>query len=394
MTFIEILIIALSLLAALLIAWYLGCRWGTRHQKLDNTPLSKNSYFRGLNFLINEEPDESIDTFISSLEVTAETLETHLALGALMRRRGEVERAIRIHQNLLSHPRLSRDQLYQVQLELARDFMQAGLLDRAERLMLDLAEMSDKYRKAALQHLLEVYRDEQEWQKAISVADKLWPRRLIFSAGSGGLERGHFCCELAEQALRHGDPLEARQQLKQALKFDKNSVRASLLLAGLDVQQGSYNDALKRLGKIPNQDVTLLPEAVALICEAYQKQAREPELLEYLTWLYKLYPSHSLMMALAKRIFQDKGQSEAVVFLQQQLDKSSALSALLQLLIWERPSEGERRDSSVLMITALQRLLSERSNYRCQNCGFAVQKMHWLCPTCKQWGVVKPVKDS
>ncbi|MCV6603852.1 MAG: lipopolysaccharide assembly protein LapB [Porticoccaceae bacterium] len=388
MTALEIAIALLAACAALLLAWHLGTHWGLRKGQSSTEPLSKDSYFRGLNFLLNEEPDESIDTFIHSLEVNDQTLETHLALGALMRRRGEVERAIRIHQNLLSHPRLSR-QLYQVQLELARDFMQAGLLDRAERLMLDLVEMSDRYRQPALEHLLEIYRDEQEWQKAIGVANKLWPRRL-FSSGGGSVERGHFCCELAQQALRHGDPVQARQHLRQALKYDKYSVRASLLLAQLDVEQGDCVSALKRLEKIPAQDHELLPEAVDAICKAYSEQGREGDLVDYLSDLFRQHPSSKLLISLAEQLKSTKGNESAITFLRQQLDKQARLPALLQLMHWERPEQGERRDSSLLAVTAIQQLLAEKHNYRCRSCGFSAQEMHWLCPTCKEWGSVKP----
>ena len=394
MELLSTLITVLLSLAMLLAAWYAGTRWGARNQQPDSPALSQHSYFRGLNFLINEEPDESIDAFIHSLEVNPETLETHLALGALMRRRGEVERAIRIHQNLLSHPRLSRNQLYQVQLELARDFMQAGLLDRAERLMLDVAEMSDQYRKQALGHLLEIYRDEQEWQKAIGVAGKLWPRRFLFQSGPGVLEQGHFCCELAEQALNHGDPLEARRRLRQALKFDKNSVRASLLLGRLDVRQGNYQSALKRLDRIPLQDAAYLPEAVESICTAYRELGREAELVPYLSKLYGEYPGDDLLLALVDKISSVDGKPEAVVFLQQQLDKALSPRGVLKLLELEYAREGERRNSTALLKSAFRQLLNGRAQYRCDSCGFAGRQLHWLCPTCKQWGVVKPVKGG
>ncbi|MGS2724571.1 lipopolysaccharide assembly protein LapB [Porticoccus sp. GXU_MW_L64] len=390
MGLVETAIVVLAACAALLTAWYLGTLRGARKQQSSNVPLSKDSYFRGLNFLLNEEPDESIDTFIHSLEVNSDTLETHMALGALMRRRGEVERAIRIHQNLLSHPRLNREQLYQVQLELARDFMQAGLLDRAERLMLDLAEMSDRYRQPALEHLLEIYRDEQEWQKALAVADRLWPRRRLFSSSGGNVERGHFCCELAQQALKHGDPAQARQHLRQGLKYDKNSVRASLLLAQLDIEQGNAVSALKRLERIPAQDPELLPEAVDVICRAHHEQGREKELVAHLKELFRQYPADKLLLALAEQLKSVEGDEKAVAFLRQQLDKKTSLPALLQLMYWERPEQGERRDSALLSMTAIQQQLAERHNYRCRSCGFSTQQMHWLCPTCKKWGTVKP----
>ncbi|HUH39106.1 MAG TPA: lipopolysaccharide assembly protein LapB, partial [Spongiibacteraceae bacterium] len=165
--------------------------------------------YRGLTFLLTEQSDAAIDAFVESLEVNADTLETHLALGSLMRKRGEVERAIRIHQNLLARPSLGETQLQQAHLELARDFISAGILGRAEKLLLDLAEQSSELQDTALRHLLDIYQQERGWLKALDTARRLRPRRSLFGAARRDrlldLQQSHYCCELADQALQRRD---------------------------------------------------------------------------------------------------------------------------------------------------------------------------------------------
>mgnify|MGYP001585737903 FL=1 len=198
----ELLVFGL-LFAAVAIGWILGRR--SAEPELPVTDLS-SQYYRGLNYLLDGRPDGAVDSFISALEVNSETLETHIALGNLLRKRGEVDRAIRVHQNLLARPSLPRDQVHQAHLELARDYISAGLLDRAERLLLDLQEESPAQRRACQRYLLEIYQSERDWQLAIDVARELLPRKsLLWTGAAPEREPGqpvdvalsHFQCELA-----------------------------------------------------------------------------------------------------------------------------------------------------------------------------------------------------
>ncbi len=150
------------LFAAIAIGWFLGRR---SHRQTQATPDLPSQYYKGLNYLLDGRPDGAIDAFISALEVNSETLETHIALGNLLRKKGEVERAIRIHQNLLARPSLPKAQIHQAHLELARDYISAGLLDRAERLLLDLVDESPQQLRASLRHLMDIYQSEREWQQ-------------------------------------------------------------------------------------------------------------------------------------------------------------------------------------------------------------------------------------
>lgn len=392
MDLMSLIILALLVLAALIAAWCSGAWWAKRKVGLEQPDSNTQSYFRGINFLLNEEPDESVDVFINSLEVNAQTLDTHLAFGNLMRRRGEVDRAIRIHQNLLSRPSLSKEQVHQAQLELARDFMVAGLLDRAERLMLDLVEMSERFRQPALKYLIEIYREEHEWEKAIRAAGQLAPRRLLFGGSKLCPEQAHFCCELAEQALSKGEYLEVRRQLKAALKYDKNSVRASLLWGRLEVRQGNYKEALKHFDKIVAQDPDYLPEAVDHICTCYRKLGKGDELTNYLTTLIEKYPTSSLLVALADQISITQNPEQASEFLTRQLKKSPSIKALMKLLKWQSPQNESSQQQNRLLMQSLERLQLLRPTHRCSQCGFSGRQLHWLCPACKSWGSVKPIK--
>src|SRR5690554_1263222 len=153
-------------------------------------------YFIGLNYLLNEQPDEAIDTFIRALEVNPETVETHIAIGKLFCQRGDVERAIKVHQNLLARPSLSALQAARVQLELARDYLAVGLHQRAERLLDELVESSSTLRAEALTELVRVYERERDWEKAVEVGARLVGERAGFA-----VSLAHYHCELAREAL-------------------------------------------------------------------------------------------------------------------------------------------------------------------------------------------------
>lgn len=207
----------LAALVALALAWYLGRRSCKDHQQ---SGLPAN-YAAGINLAIDQQPDEALETFISSVGVNADTLETHFAIGQLMRQRGEVERAIKVHQNLLSRTVLTQQQLQQAQLELAKDFLKAGLLDRAERLLLELVESDGHFSYEAARHLMELYQDEHEWEKAIRAAS--YCRQGLFPASRDRLsvELCQFYCEQAFEAMGRQDWDKAVIPLKQAKKSDE-----------------------------------------------------------------------------------------------------------------------------------------------------------------------------
>ena len=205
------LAILLLLVVAIGIGWWLGRRSVPRATE-HRTGSIPSDYYRGLNYLLDGRPDGAVDAFIDALEVNSETLETHIALGNLMRKRGEVERAIRIHQNLLARPSLPATQVHQAHLELARDYVSAGLHDRAERLLLDLVQEAPELRTTAHRHLLEIYQSESDWDRAIDIATRLLPRKRRLAGGAPlpdeleqiAIALAHYHCELAAISMQEG----------------------------------------------------------------------------------------------------------------------------------------------------------------------------------------------
>ncbi len=385
-----------GLLTVLLVAIALGFALGRRSKKIidePDLPSLEPHYIQGLNYLLNEQPDAAIDTFIGALDVNSETLETHLALGNLLRKRGEVGRAIKIHQNLLARPGLGEDQGRQVQLELARDFVKAGLLDRAEMLLKELVETSSHpVRTQCLEYLIEIYRDEKEWRKGIEAIAQLPSRRFSRLPDRWRVVQSHFYCELAQAALDKFDYLGARRQLKAAFVAEKQSARASLLLADLEYRLGQYKEAIKALKQVFHQDPSLLPEALPLLVTCYRATSRIPQLKEYLLTLLGQGASTPVVIVLAELIERDEGAQIAANFLSEHLSINSNLNAAdkmltLQLSVAESGAQGLEMASRA--ISGIQKTAYV---YRCQSCGFGGQKMHWLCPGCKSWGSVKPVE--
>lgn len=371
----------------------MGRRSNRRKSENEEATALSQGYFKGLNFLLNEEADTAVDTFINALEVNSETLETHLALGNLLRRKGEVDRAIKVHQNLVARPSLSAEQHHQAQLELARDFINAGLLDRAEGLLQELAESSDELKPTCLEHLIEIYRDEKEWEKAIHAVNLLIGRRFSKMPSKWGVAQSHFCCELAEVALDNNDFLSARRYLKQALNSDRASVRASLLWGGLEYRLGHYKDALKILVKIPQQDPDYLPEAVDMICKCFEALDDSKGLYRFLMQALEESPSNSLILTVAEKIQKSQDDVAAASFIGKQLKERPSIKGLSRLVeLHLDHTQGTAKENLVLLKQLVDQLLAVKPTYRCQRCGFTGKQLHWLCPTCKSWGSVKAIK--
>src|SRR3989339_724508 len=225
-----ILAIILTIVLAALIGWYVGRRGYDQHSVSRISERLRRDYFLGLNHLINEQPDKALDVFIKLLEVDSETVETHLALGSLFRRRGEVDRAIRVHQNLIARPQLDKKYRVQALSELGQDYLKAGILGRAERLFSELAEV-DGSDISSLKYLLHIYQQEKDWEKAIEVAKKLesMNQESMYSAVA------QYYCELAEQLYKHAKISQAQQHLKRASAIDPKCVRASLLSGQIEM---------------------------------------------------------------------------------------------------------------------------------------------------------------
>jgi lipopolysaccharide biosynthesis regulator YciM len=394
-------------LAFILLFVAIGCGWllGRRSRATGpgTAPALPGQYYRGLNYLLDGRPDGAVDQFISALEVNSETLETHIALGNVLRRRGEVDRAIRIHQNLLARPDMPRAQVHLAHLELARDYIGAGLLDRAEKLLLDLVQESDEQRDVSRLHLIEIFRSESEWDRAIEMARALLPRKsLLRSAAAAQLpgqpvhcQLAHFYCEKALELMQDGRRDEARQSLQRALESDSGCVRASLLLGRLEGEAGEHRRAIRALRRVTEQDADYLPEALPALRASYEALGEERALADYLRQSLDRHPSTPLVIAVAENLLRDEGAEAAREFLSARLAQVPSLRGLLRLVQLQQqdvPADAENGTLSMLSLL-LDRLIEERPVYRCDHCGFSARHLLWFCPGCKYWGMFKTIRS-
>lgn len=391
----------LLVLVAIAIGWFLG-RKGRVTGSVQSTDVAAvpSQYYKGLNYLLNDHPDGALDAFIEALEVNSETLETHIAVGNLMRRKGEVERAIRIHQNLLARPSLPKEHLHQAHLELARDFIAAGLLDRAERLLEELLNEAPELAQVTMRHLLEIYQDEREWQRAIDMAKQLLPKKSLLKPSvqedlTVSVALSHYSCEQAQESLKRNDYHSARSQLKQALNYDKRCVRASLMLAEVEYETEHYPQAIKALKKIRYQDPVFIPESVVLLKQCFQALGDRQGFHQYLIECLEEQPSVSVVLSLAEDIQQNEGEEAAAKFIGEELKRRPSLRGLEKLVeLHISASTGASRENLSILQLLISQLMASKPQYRCQHCGFAGRQLHWLCPGCKQWGQIKSIRGA
>jgi lipopolysaccharide biosynthesis regulator YciM len=362
-----------------------------------------SEYYQGLNYLLDGHPDGAIDAFITALEVNSETLETHIALGNLLRKKGEVDRAIRVHQNLLARPSLPHSQVHQAHLELARDYISAGLLDRAERLLLDLVAESHDYRPTAQHYLLEIYQSEREWQSAINIGVALLPKKskrgaLQPKGGQGqsvSVALAHYYCELATEMIDEGKLQHAHDFLQQALSQDKSCVRASIMLGDVEYRSGNYRKSIKALHKVRQQDPIYIPETITILRQSYGALEDRGALKVFLQECLDAHPSSALVLAVADDVRETEGNNAAAEFLSAQLSRQPSLRGLARLIGLQMDyAEGEVRDNLSLLQVLVNRLVADRHAYRCNHCGFAGRQLHWFCPGCKYWGTIKIIRDT
>ncbi|HUD42746.1 MAG TPA: lipopolysaccharide assembly protein LapB [Dokdonella sp.] len=371
---------------AALSGWLLGRRGSERSSGARVNELS-TSYFRGLNYLLNEQQDKAIEVFLKLAEINRDTVETHLALGNLFRRRGEVERAIRVHQHLIARPNLSESEKTVALLELGEDYMRAGLLDRAETLFSDLVAM-DALAPSALRHLISIYQHERDWHKAIEHA-----RRLEKAGGdSQAAIIAQFYCELAEQARAQADWPTALAYLDQAEGAEGRCVRASIVRGHIEATRGHLAEAAAAFERVAEQDVDYVPEILAPLLDCYARLQRMQRAEAFLLGIAERYKGVSPVLALAKLYASTRGEAVAIAYLNQTLRQRPSVRALIALIdVSLDRSRGEARENLLLLRELARKLLEGQAMYRCNRCGFGAKAHHWQCPSCKSWESVRPI---
>ena len=345
--------------------WWLGCRRGAASPAEGADDALRSDYFRGINYLLNEQPDKAIDVFIQVLEVDQETVETHLALGNLYRRRGEVDRAIRIHQSLVARNTLSVHQRHEALLELGQDYLSAGLLDRAENLFTELFQ-ADGYRVQALRQLIDIYEQERDWDKAIESA-----RELERATGNQlGAVIAQYHCEQAEKLRQQGELSGALKLTGHALDSHRGCVRASLLEGDVHVERGDHERAVR----------------------AYQR-VEDHDMRAYLVRMLERYGLMSAALELAEIQRENDGPRAAIEFITERLSTRSSVRGLDRLMELELEARGESMPEYFRILKDLtEELLQDRPVYKCSQCGFPARSLHWQCPSCKNWNSIKPIQ--
>jgi lipopolysaccharide biosynthesis regulator YciM len=370
-----------------LIGWLFGR--GTWSRKRDLGPLDPprnlpGGYYAGLDSLINEQPDRAVEIFTRLVAVDKDTIETHFALGSLYRRRGEVDRAIRIHQNILARPSLSAEHREQALWALSQDFMRAGVLDRSEQLLRELVSMPN-HRTAALLQLVRIYEMENDWTQAIATHREL-PAQV--SAGRA-TAIAHYHCELAAHAIRQGRGPEARRYLRLARGLARRFARANLMRAELAAARGAHDLAARLLLRVLEDDWNLLLEALPRLIDSVQRSGHERHLEALVALAGRQKGRRALDLAQALLLAGTVPEGALATIVQGFIASEPAFLEILQLL--ERRDDPRGLKERQRAARAILRLAMRAERYQCASCGFASQALFWQCPGCKTWDSMQPV---
>lgn len=377
----------LLLTAAVAAGWFMG-RFGRSSARSRRTMSDEASVRDRLQFLFTNYSDQAVENFVQSLAVNTETVGLHLSIGAHFRHKGETDRAIVIHQNLLARPELPTRYSPQVTFELALDYLNAGLLDRAESLFHQL--MGDReYGGKAAGQLIDLYQQEREWSKAGQVA-----RTLRAGGLSPELDKvlAYINCEMADLALKKDDRWAAGKLIKEALEHDRSCVRATFIQVKVLARQGSYREAANQCFKVFEQNTEFGPEAIERLMSLEREHGDIKRLTRKLSKLYESWPSTSLLLAVVESVERASGRPAAIELLRAELEVRPSVRGLLRLVEMAGYEKGMTTDEGRLVSRIGHLLLANRPIYRCVSCGFSGRQLHWLCPSCKTWESVRPIQ--
>jgi lipopolysaccharide biosynthesis regulator YciM len=366
--------------------WYVA----RRAERLRAKPQSgvNVDYLRGLNHLVNDDADKAIQAFTRLLEVDHDTVEIHLALGNLFRRQGEVDRALRIHQNLVARPNLDDQQRSNARFELARDYLRAGMLDRAEDLLREISTQA-AFRDQALSGLVSIFEQERDWQQALSATREL------------EAVRGHslrpviaqYLCELADIERRRRDYPAAIRYLSDAYGEYRECVRASLMHGEIEESLGNYESAVRLYRRVVNQDIDFVGEVIEPLARCYERLARPTDMQVFLEQITTQYDGPAPLIAMARELARQGDTPRALSYLAQGLESKPSWIGLDQLLQLTPATTDPLQPSIDSMRNALKRVTDASPRYQCSQCGFHARMLYWQCPGCRQWNSVMPLKD-
>lgn len=355
-------------------------------------------YLQVVRILMNEQSDKAIESFVESWPVTPSNMELHNALANMLRKKGEADRAIRIRISLLECHKLSQTQIQQATIELAHDYLAAGLLDRAERLLINVANTTQHDDERVLELLQRIYQTEKDWPKAIAVAEQLLPRRSIkfasdaVLAGRQAIEIAHYYCEIATVALKEQRFSNVESCLEKALAVHPACARASMLQAEMAVARGDTAQALQALTQVEWQDCRLLPECLPLIHACFGDD--EQAYADYLIRLQQSYPSSTIELAIYDSLKKQEATNAEALFLQY-VERRPSLQSVRQLAKLQLVGANNQQHKHVALLYQLvDGVIKTKATFQCRECGFSGMQLHWLCPQCQSWDSIRRRRGS
>lgn len=363
--------------------WFRGLDQRQREQ--EQRP---GTYYKGINLLLNDQPDKAIDAFIEVVKLDPETIELHHALGNLFSRRGEFDRAVRIHNHLLNREDLPSHERSLALFELGNDYLKAGIYDRAEESFQRLLK-EPEYRLDAMRSLLKIYCTEKEWNKAIEVANTLEKQ----AGENHQVEMGHFHCELAALEMRAKRFDQAKLELEKALQVDRKSVRALIMLGNLSMLNNDPNAALQYWAQVEKVSPEHLTLVMVQIAQAYEAVGQHDQAMNLINRALEDHSSVETLSIALDLIIKSEGEKAAEKFLKEELERRPTLWAyekLSELRLKANPDDSELE----LLTGLLKPYVSRPGRYRCSHCGFKAKGFQWLCPGCSSWGSYSPKREE
>ncbi len=382
----ELLFLLLPVAAAY--GWYMGRRSAQQDKQQEANRLSRD-YVTGVNFLLSDQQDKAVELFLDMLKEDGGTVEAHLTLGNLFRSRGEVDRAIRIHQSLMESSSLNYEQRLLAVQQLGRDYMVAGMYDRAEDMFGQLVDETD-FRVNALQQLLMIHQATSDWQKAIDVTERL----VKLGNDTQQTIIAHFYCELALQAMSSDDLDRAMNLLKKGEAADRQSARVSIMMGRILMAQEDYAKATTHLQRVIEQDKELVSETLGMLESCYQHLEQPQAWADYLRHCVEENTGATAELYMADILERQEGAEVAQVYINRQLQRHPTMRVFHRLMDFHlsEAEDGRAKESLMVLRDMVGEQIRTKPRYRCHKCGFTAHALYWHCPSCRAWSSVKPIR--
>ncbi|KHT37657.1 MULTISPECIES: lipopolysaccharide assembly protein LapB [Pectobacterium] len=382
----ELLFLLLPVAAAY--GWYMGRRSAQQDKEQESNRLSRE-YVTGVNFLLSNQQDKAVELFLDMLKDDSNTFEAHLTLGNLFRSRGEVDRAIRIHQALTESASLTFEQRLLAVQQLGRDYMAAGLYDRAEESFNQLVDEED-FRRSALQQLLQIYQATSDWPTAIDVAEKL----VKMGKDQLRVDIAHFYCELALLAMGSDDLDKALTLLKKGATADSQCARASIMMGRIYMAQQDYSRAVEALRQVLDQDKELVSETLPMLQECYQHLDKPLDWANFLRRCVEENTGATAELMLVDILEREEGAEVAQAYINRQLQRHPTMRVFHRLMDFHlhEAENGRTKENLQGLRDMVGEQIRTKPRYSCRKCGFTSQSLYWQCPSCRTWASIKPIR--